>query len=121
MSGSAVEVSVCRDIGAIPSEEWDACACPEAASGRPVDPFTTHRFLLSLEASHSVSAESGWMAFHLVARQSGSVIAVMPVYAKTHSQGEYVFDHAWANAFEQAGGRYYPKLQSAVPWGRSRR
>ncbi|MCY4541072.1 MAG: GNAT family N-acetyltransferase [Rhodobacteraceae bacterium] len=116
-SSLAVEVSVCRDIRAIPSEEWDACACPEeTAQGRPVDPFTTHRFLRALEASDSVSAETGWIAFHLVARQQGSVIAVMPVYAKMHSQGEYVFDHAWANAFEQAGGRYYPKLQSAVPF-----
>ncbi len=113
---SAIEVSVCHAIREIPSAEWDACACPEANTGRPTDPFTTHRFLLALEESQSVSIESGWISLHLVARLAGDIIAVMPVYAKTHSQGEYVFDHPWAYAFEQAGGRYYPKLQSAVPF-----
>ena len=96
--------------------EWDACACPEAVDGRALDPFTTHRFLKALEDSGSVGHGSGWAARHLVARLGGQVIGVMPLYAKGHSQGEYVFDHSWAHAYENAGGEYYPKLQCAVPF-----
>ncbi len=84
--------------------------------GRPVDPFTTHRFLAALEASGSVGPGTGWSPRHLVARAGGVPIAVMPLYAKGHSQGEYIFDHNWAHAWERAGGRYYPKLQAAVPF-----
>ena len=112
-----VEISVLGGLGAISAPEWDACACPEAADGgRPVDPFTTHRFLFALEQSRSVGTGTGWQPHHLVARQNGSVIAVAPVYGKSHSQGEYIFDHAFAQAWERAGGRYYPKLQGAVPF-----
>ena len=101
----------------IDPEAWDACACPEAADGGvPRDPFTTHRFLSSLEDSRSVGAGTGWQPRHLVARAGGEVIAVAPMYAKGHSQGEYIFDHNWAHAWERAGGRYYPKLQIAVPF-----
>ncbi|WP_235829688.1 GNAT family N-acetyltransferase [Frigidibacter oleivorans] len=104
-------------LSAIPAADWDACACPEAADGgRPLDPFTTHRFLSALEASRSVGAGSGWQPRHLVARVGGAAVAVMPLYVKSHSQGEYIFDHGWADAWERAGGRYYPKLQSAVPF-----
>ena len=111
-----LEVSVLGKIGDIPAADWDACACPEAAAGRPCDPFTTHRFLSALEESGSVGAGSGWAPRHLVARKGGEIIGVMPLYAKGHSQGEYVFDHSWAHAYERAGGRYYPKLQAAVPF-----
>ena len=116
MSDDAIEVSVHTRLADIPAPEWDACACPEAAAGRPVDPFTTHRFLLALEASKSVGPRTGWQPRHLVARQGGQMIAVAPMYAKSHSQGEYIFDFNWAQAWEQAGGRYYPKLQCAVPF-----
>lgn len=109
-------VTVHERIAEIDAGDWDACACPEAASGRPSDPFTTHRFLLALEDSRSVGAGSGWQARHLVLRQGETVIAVAPMYAKAHSQGEYIFDFAWAQAWERAGGRYYPKLQMAVPF-----
>ena len=110
-------VSVHRRISEIPEAEWDACACPEARDGgRPNDPFTTHRFLKALEDSGSVGEMSGWDPVHIVLRRSGRVAAVMPLYAKHHSQGEYVFDHGWANAFSQAGGDYYPKLQATVPF-----
>jgi predicted N-acyltransferase len=112
--GERITVSVLGDLGEIEAGEWDACACPEP--GRPEDPFTTHRFLRALETSGSVGAGSGWQPRHLVARQGMAVIAVMPLYAKGHSQGEYIFDHNWAHAFERAGGRYYPKLQGAVPF-----
>jgi predicted N-acyltransferase len=103
-------------ISEISAADWDGCACPEAADGRPIDPFTTYRFLKALEDSGSVGAGSGWQPRYLVARQADQVIAVAPLYAKGHSQGEYIFDHNWAHAYENAGGRYYPKLQIAVPF-----
>ncbi|NNL72628.1 MAG: N-acetyltransferase [Silicimonas sp.] len=112
-----IEISVLNRLSEISPEVWDACACPEAfGGGRPVDPFTTHRFLSALEASGSVGTGTGWQPHHLVARTAGEVIAVAPLYAKSHSQGEYIFDHNWAHAWERAGGRYYPKLQMAVPF-----
>jgi len=112
----AIEVSLLPDLSAIAAADWDACACPEAQTGRPADPFTTHRFLAALESSGSVGAGSGWEPRPLVARSGGQVVAVAPAYVKTHSQGEYIFDHGWADAYERAGGRYYPKLQVAVPF-----
>ena len=113
---AAVEVSILSGVSEISETDWNACACPEAQDGgRPLDPFTTHRFLTALETSGSVGAGTGWTPRPMVARAAGQVIAVAPLYLKSHSQGEYVFDHAWAEAFEQAGGRYYPKLQGAVP------
>lgn len=116
MSGS-VEITVHQGVGEIAAADWDACAAPEAADGgRPLDPFTTHRFLHALERSGSVGPGTGWTPRPLVARAEGEVIAVAALYLKTHSQGEYVFDHGWADAFERAGGRYYPKLQLAVPF-----
>jgi hypothetical protein len=112
--GGRIEVSVLGGLDEIDAADWDACAAPEGAP--PRDPFTTHRFLRALEASGSVGRGSGWQPRHLVAREAGAVIAVMPLYAKSHSQGEYIFDHNWAHAYESAGGRYYPKLQAAVPF-----
>ncbi|RVT87324.1 N-acetyltransferase [Rhodobacteraceae bacterium CCMM004] len=112
-----VEVTAHASLRDIPAAAWDACACPEAADGgRPRDPFTTHRFLLALEDSRSVGTGTGWQPRYLAARVEGRLIACAPLYAKGHSQGEYVFDHNWAHAYERAGGRYYPKLQIAVPF-----
>ena len=112
-----LEVSALSSLSAIEAETWDACACPEAAEGgRPRDPFTTHRFLSALERSGSVGPGSGWEPRYLIVRDGEEVIAVAPLYAKGHSQGEYIFDHNWAHAWERAGGRYYPKLQIAVPF-----
>ncbi|WP_370252450.1 GNAT family N-acetyltransferase [Nioella sp.] len=112
-----VEITALASLSDIPARDWDACACPEAAEGgRPRDPFTTHRFLSALERSGSVGPGSGWQPRYLVARTGSQVIAVAPLYAKGHSQGEYIFDHNWAHAYEQAGGRYYPKFQVAVPF-----
>ncbi len=116
MDGSTIEISTHLSLAAIDAADWDACACPEAAQGRPIDPFTTYRFLKALEDSRSVGTGSGWDPHYLVARQDGQVIAVAPMYGKSHSQGEYMFDHNFAHAFERAGGRYYPKLQIAVPF-----
>ncbi|MCG6884273.1 MAG: GNAT family N-acetyltransferase [Silicimonas sp.] len=117
MTELELEVSAVPSLSAIPAGEWDACAAPEAADGgRPFDPFTTHRFLLALEASGSVGTGTGWDPRYLVVRQEEMIVAVAPLYAKGHSQGEYIFDHNWAHAWERAGGRYYPKLQIAVPF-----
>lgn len=117
MKDMTIEIGLLSGLAGFPAAEWDACACPEAAGGgRPADPFTTHRFLSALEESGSVGPGTGWSPRHLVARSGGMVIGVMPLYLKSHSQGEYIFDHGWAQAYERAGGRYYPKLQSAVPF-----
>jgi len=118
VDGSAqIDIEVLTGLHQIEAADWDACACPEAADGgRPNDPFTTHRFLSALETSRSVGTGTGWQPRHVVARCNGEVIACAPLYAKGHSQGEYIFDHNWAHAYERAGGRYYPKLQMAVPF-----
>ncbi|QHQ36477.1 GNAT family N-acetyltransferase [Algicella marina] len=110
-----IEIDVLAAIEDLPAKDWDACADPENAA-RSDNPFTTHRFLKALEDSGSVGKGTGWQPRHLVARAQGEVIAVMPLYGKSHSQGEYIFDHNWAHAYERAGGRYYPKLQSAIPF-----
>ncbi len=116
MDQARIDIQVLESLAQIPASEWDACACPEAVDGgRPNDPFTTHRFLSALEKSGSVGPRTGWQPQYLTARAQGTLIACAPMYAKMHSQGEYIFDHAWADAFERAGGRYYPKLQIAVP------
>lgn len=109
-----IEISVSMTITEIARADWDACANP--SDERPDDPFVTHRFLLALERSGSVGPGTGWFPRYLIAKAAGEIIAVAPIYAKTHSQGEYVFDHAWAQAYERAGGDYYPKLQIAVPF-----
>lgn len=107
-------VQVHGDIGEIGREAWDACASNPAYGDNP---FTAYDFLQSLEKSGSVGGRTGWTPRHLsIADESGRKAGVMPLYAKSHSQGEYVFDHGWANAYARAGGRYYPKLQSAVPF-----
>ncbi|MDF3414709.1 N-acetyltransferase [Sulfitobacter sp. M57] len=116
MSAQSIEIRLIGDIAEIGQADWDACACPEVADGGPPhDPFTTFRFLSALEESGSVGPGTGWQQQHLAAFIDGHLIAVAPLYAKMHSQGEYVFDHNWAHAFERAGGTYYPKLQVAVP------
>ena len=117
MTETPVEITVLPSLSEIDAADWDACACPEAADGgRPNDPFTTHRFLSALEESHSTGPRTGWQPQYMVARRGGQVIACAPMFAKGHSQGEYIFDHNWAHAWERAGGDYYPKLQIAVPF-----
>ncbi len=112
----AETVELLDNMAAVAAADWDALACPEGAEGRPIDPFTTHRFLLALESSGSTGDGTGWQARPLVVRHDGQTVAAMPLYVKTNSQGEYIFDHGWAEAYERAGGRYYPKLQAAVPF-----
>mgnify|MGYP002850245639 FL=1 len=116
-SDAKLKVKILNQISAVGSDDWDACACPEFyEQRRPIDPFTTYRFLNALEESGSVGEGTGWLPMHIVVLKEGKIIAVMPLYVKGHSQGEYIFDHGWANAYLNAGGRYYPKLQSAVPF-----
>jgi predicted N-acyltransferase len=106
-------------IERVPATEWDACAAGEAAGSAdgPENPFVSHAFLNALEQSGSVGRKAGWLPQHLVIEDaSGALLAAAPLYVKSHSQGEYVFDHGWAEAYDRAGGRYYPKLQVAAPF-----
>ncbi len=108
--GADLVVKVAGAISAVDAAEWDACA-------GDANPFVGHTFLKILEDSGSVGGRTGWVPQHvLVADRDGRLLACAPAYLKAHSYGEYVFDHAWAHAYEQAGGRYYPKLQVAVPF-----
>ena len=99
----------------IPAETWNSLV--PGHGGVPDNPFLDHRFFLALEQSGSATARTGWQPQHLLlADSAGTPLGLLPLFLKSHSQGEYVFDHGWANAFERAGGEYYPKLQSAVPF-----
>jgi len=112
----STSVTLQSGISTIPATDWDAIAAPEQATGRPFDPFTTHRFLVALESSRSVGTGTGWTAHPLTLSEGTRLLAATPLYAKAHSQGEYIFDHGWAQGYERAGGRYYPKLQVAAPF-----
>lgn len=107
---TARTVSSIREIG---EAAWDALANPP---GQPFNPFVCYRFLEALEASKSVAPETGWAPMHLAVEERDALTGVAPLYAKGHSQGEYIFDHHWADAYARAGGRYYPKLLSAAPF-----
>lgn len=100
---------IARAVGDVDPALWDGIAGPD-------DPFLSHRFLVLLETSGSVGGLSGWSPLPVVVERDGRAIGAAPAYLKTHSQGEYVFDHGWAEAWEQAGGAYYPKLQVTVPF-----
>jgi predicted N-acyltransferase len=105
-----MQIRTIEAIAAVPAAAWDACAGTD-------NPFVSHAFLKALEESRSVGARTGWLPRHvLVEDGGGALLAAAPMYVKSHSQGEYVFDHGWAQAYERAGGRYYPKLQVAVPF-----
>ena len=100
---------ISRGVSDVDGATWDALA----GSG---DPFLGHAFLALLESSGSVGGDSGWTPLPILVERDGRVIAAAPAYLKTHSQGEYVFDHGWAEAWQRAGRPYYPKLQVAVPF-----
>ena len=108
--GEVATLRILGGIGEAAPEAWDACAGPD-------DPFVGHAFLSALEESGSASAEQGWRPQHLALEgPDGVLLGAVPLYLKSHSYGEYVFDWAWADAYERAGGRYYPKLQASVPF-----
>ena len=130
-----VTLRVANSLKEVAAEAWDACANPvmgrdhgngadlapreaqENALEDQYNPFISYDLLSSLELSHSVRTRGGWQPLHLLAEDSnGTLVGAVPCYAKTHSQGEYVFDHGWAEAYERAGGSYYPKLQVSVPF-----
>jgi len=110
MSDGGLAARVGGSVGAFDRAEWNALAGPD-------NPFVSHEFLTALEDSGSVGPGTGWQATPIViSEEGGPILAAMPAYLKGHSQGEYVFDHSWADAYQRAGGRYYPKLQIAVPF-----
>ena len=140
MTETDLRIRIVQTLAAVPAAAWDACAgamgsedgslaesvkpthednsAPQLSTRGQVDnPFISHSFLSSLEASGSVGGRTGWQPQHLLAEDAGgTLLGAAPCYVKTHSQGEYVFDQGWAEAFERAGGDYYPKLQVAVPF-----
>src|SRR5438105_1013396 len=135
MASSEITLEAVPSVSDIKAADWNACANPKpnpnsleyldtlAASGSQSDsckpaynPFVSHAFFAAAEASGSACARTGWGARHLLARLDGKIAGIVPCYLKSHSQGEYVFDRGWADAYERAGGRYYPKLQASVPF-----
>ncbi|MEY8878200.1 MAG: GNAT family N-acetyltransferase [Leptothrix sp. (in: b-proteobacteria)] len=105
---SAVQLEVVDTLDAVDAGEWTALT--------GADPFTDHAFLALLEATGCASAATGWLPRHLLLRRAGRLVGAVPVYLKSHSRGEFVFDHAWAQAYERHGLTYYPKLVVAVPF-----
>ncbi|SDS04627.1 GNAT family N-acetyltransferase [Bradyrhizobium canariense] len=138
MASSEISLEAVPSVSDIPAEDWNACAnprpnpdslegldtlaSPNAAGNSCADPrvgynpFVSHAFFSAIEASGSATARTGWGPRHLLAKIDGKIAGIVPCYLKSHSQGEYVFDRGWADAYERAGGRYYPKLQASVPF-----
>ena len=107
---TTITARIAPAVGALPADQWDALAGSD-------NPFTSHAFLAALEDSGSVGPGTGWSPLPIVIEgDDGRLAAALPAYVKSHSQGEYVFDHGWADAWHRAGGEYYPKLQIAVPF-----
>ncbi|HEV7634356.1 MAG TPA: GNAT family N-acetyltransferase [Bradyrhizobium sp.] len=136
MDSSEIALEAVSSASQIPAEDWDACANPGAldrngpdapvssgtaspsgpGSNAAYNPFVSHAFFSAVEASGSACPRTGWGPRHLLARLDGEIAGIVPCYLKSHSQGEYVFDRGWADAYQRAGGRYYPKLQASVPF-----
>ncbi|XP_020111961.1 uncharacterized protein LOC109726641 isoform X1 [Ananas comosus] len=111
-----ISVLVVSSISEIPSKDWDACAI-DSTGREKFNPFLSHAFLSSLEESGCSVKETGWLPQHIVAQdENKNIIGVVPLYLKSHSYGEFVFDHSWADAYYRYGSEYYPKLQSCVPF-----
>lgn len=111
---TGVTIKVAGSLAVVPEAAWNACAY---GGGQPRNPFVDHRFLSALELSGSVGGRSGWTPAHvLVENAAGDLLACAPSYIKSHSQGEYVFDQGWADAYSRAGGQYYPKIQVSIPF-----
>ncbi len=114
MDDTALQIRIAARLADVDRERWDALANPE---GVKFDPFLSWDFLEALESSGAATPQTGWTPCHVLIEGPDSTLrAAMPLYAKTHSQGEFVFDHGWADAYERAGGDYYPKLLSAIPF-----
>lgn len=106
-------VSQCHSIQDIGCERWNHCA---RASQSTYNPFVDYHFLAALEQSGSVGGETGWMPMHTTVARDDELVGVCPTYIKYHSQGEYVFDYTWAEAWHRVGGTYYPKIQVSIPF-----
>lgn len=115
MAETPIEISIVERLADVSRTDWDALANPP---GQPHDPFVSWDFLEALEHSGSATPATGWAGRHLLARRAGSetVLAATPLWLRAHSRGEYIFDHAFADAWHRAGGRWYPKLTAAVPF-----
>ena len=108
---------IVEKISSVPKPEWDRLDGAAHGGRTPYNPFVSHAYLSALEDSGSAVSRAGWQPRHIALEdEAGRIEAVVPCYGKSHSQGEYVFDHAWADAYERAGGRYYPKFQCTVPF-----
>ncbi len=138
MDSSEITLEAVSSVSQIAAEDWDACANPASSPGgldgldtlalpgaainscdgsrAAYNPFVSHAFFSAVEESGSACPRTGWGPRHLLARLDGAIAGIVPCYLKSHSQGEYVFDRGWADAYERAGGRYYPKLQVSVPF-----
>ena len=114
MSAANLTLALASSAEQIGATIWNACANPE--SGRSPHPFGRYEFFHAAESSGSACARTGWQPAHLTVSERGRIEAILPMFLKSHSQGEYVFDHSWADALERAGGDYYPKLQASVPF-----
>ncbi|MFN4277883.1 MAG: GNAT family N-acetyltransferase [Ferrovibrio sp.] len=108
-SSKRIDLRSLKRVADLAASDWDRCAGQD-------NPFISHAFLDALEQSGCVTPRTGWQPLHLVAEIGGAVAGILPLYVKGHSQGEYIFDHGWAEAYARAGGQYYPKLLSAVPF-----
>jgi predicted N-acyltransferase len=130
-----LRIRIVPSLGEVAAASWNACAltpviqpslqqrngypfsAQSISQDHPSNPFVTHEFLAALELSKSVGPRTGWMPRHLLAESAeNGLVGAVPCYAKSHSRGEYVFDRGWAEAYERAGGSYYPKLQVSVPF-----
>lgn len=106
-----------RSFKDIDADAWNRLEATARRSGNAYNPFLSHAFLSALEESGSATQRTGWLGHHFVLEdEAGVLLGALPCYLKSHSQGEYVFDHGWADAFERTGGRYYPKLQASIPF-----
>lgn len=114
MDDTSLRIAICQNLSEITPADWNSVANPD---GAPYDPFISWEFLEALESAGSATPQTGWSPCHILCYGPDDTLrGAMPLYAKTHSQGEFVFDHSWANAFQNAGGNYYPKLLNAVPF-----
>ena len=107
-----METVICNTIKSIPKDQWEACRSSKASG----DPFLSYDFFFLLESSNSVGPNTGWIPFYITFKEKNIVVGIIVSFLKSHSQGEYVFDHSWADAYHRSGANYYPKLQVAVPF-----
>jgi predicted N-acyltransferase len=117
VSESAYTIRAVRSAQEVSPADWNRLATSDVTSTKQHSPFLSHAFFLALEESESATVRTGWLPQHIIVEDAEKqIVGLMPAYLKNHSRGEYVFDHGWAEAYENAGGRYYPKLQACVPF-----